>query len=106
MKTKEPDLWIGTFGDVTKYLRERKATQLSATLSGDELIVDLASALDSEVYDVPLTIKTYVPENWKAASISTSAGKIVTDTFSDEGGKNSCFSMLHLPKIHFAEKIK
>jgi len=93
MKSKEPEVWIGTFGDVTKYLRERKATQLSATLSGDELIIDLASELDSEVYDVPLTIKTYVPDNWKAASITTSIGEIDTDTFSDEGGEFVIFNV-------------
>lgn len=93
MKSKEPELWIATFRDVTKYIRERKATQLTSELKEEELRINLSSDLDNEVYDIPLTIKAYLPESWTGAFLNTSEGKIETITESDEGGDFVIFNI-------------
>ncbi len=62
---KEDSLWVATFADVTKYIRERKSTVLSSILQNDSIEVTISSDLDSEVYNVPLTLKTYVPRAWR-----------------------------------------
>ncbi len=69
MKKYEDDLWIATFGDVTKYMRERMATKISENFNADSITVSISPSLDPTTYDVPLTIKTYV-ENWKRLSVS------------------------------------
>jgi hypothetical protein len=70
MKANEDKLWIATFRDVTKYLRERKASQVSTTVENDAISISLTSSLDPEVYSIPLTLKTYIPKDWTSAKLS------------------------------------
>ncbi|MBN3519926.1 polysaccharide deacetylase family protein [Algoriphagus lutimaris] len=65
MKSKENELWIDTFRDVTKYIQARQNTQVISKLENDKITITLDSELDPFVYSIPLTIKTYIPENWK-----------------------------------------
>lgn len=65
IKQREDDLWVATFADVTKYIRERKNIEISNTIKDNTIEVNLSSTLDPEIYDVPVTLKTYVPNNWK-----------------------------------------
>jgi peptidoglycan/xylan/chitin deacetylase (PgdA/CDA1 family) len=64
---RESDIWTATFGDVTKYIRERKSSKIEETLQGDTIAVMVSSDLDATTYDVPLTLKTYLPNTWKTA---------------------------------------
>ena len=70
MNEKEANLWIATFADVTKYIRERKNSKISSVVQGDTIVVSISSELDPKVYDVPITLKTYVPRAWDAAVLS------------------------------------
>ncbi|HZJ36473.1 MAG TPA: polysaccharide deacetylase family protein [Gillisia sp.] len=70
MKEREADLWIATFADVTKYIRERRNTVINSTVSAAKILVNISSDLDPETYDVPITLKTYVPRTWKTAVIN------------------------------------
>lgn len=70
MNERQSDLWIATFADVTKYLRERKHTVIQSLAKADRIEVTISSDLDPEVYDVPISIKTYVPPSWKNARIT------------------------------------
>jgi peptidoglycan/xylan/chitin deacetylase (PgdA/CDA1 family) len=67
MKDNDSHLWVATFADVTKYMRERKNATISSNEDGESIVVHISSDLDSEVYDVPITLKTYVPGTWKTA---------------------------------------
>jgi peptidoglycan/xylan/chitin deacetylase (PgdA/CDA1 family) len=62
-------LWVDTFANVTKYIRERKNTIIGRTVQGDTIIVNISNDLDPSVYDVPITLKTYVPNTWKTVHI-------------------------------------
>ena len=70
MKANEDDLWVATFQDVTKYLRERKASKVSAEVRGDAITVKTTSDLNSEIYSVPLTLKTYIPADWTSVRVT------------------------------------
>lgn len=65
MKTVENELYIETFRDVTKYVRARQNSKVQSRLENDQITISLASELDPKIYTVPLTIKTYVPNDWK-----------------------------------------
>lgn len=68
MKANEQELWVATFRDVTKYLRERKAAKVSTSVERSGITIHLNSDLDSEIYSVPLTLKTYIPTTWGTAN--------------------------------------
>lgn len=70
IKQKESEIWVATFADVTKYIRARKQTSIHSSIQKNTIIVDITSNLDSIIYDVPLTLKTYVPETWESAILT------------------------------------
>jgi peptidoglycan/xylan/chitin deacetylase (PgdA/CDA1 family) len=69
IKSREGDLWVATFQDVAKYLRERAHAKLKAARSGDTIRVTLTHDLTDARYDLPLTLRTAVPSNWPAVEV-------------------------------------
>ena len=67
LKAHEADLWIATFSDVAKYMRERMNAGVKFDQKKNVIVVDLRHSLDTKVYNVPLTLKTYVPKEWQRA---------------------------------------
>lgn len=54
-------VWVATFQNVTKYMRERMAATIGTSVAGDAITVTLTHPLDPAVYDQPLTLETRVP---------------------------------------------
>ena len=69
IRSKEDNLWVATFGDVTRYMRERKATKVNGEVKGSKITVTLNHSLDKSMYYLPLTLKTYVPAGWKKVKL-------------------------------------
>lgn len=69
MKTKDKDLWIATFADATKYMRERMNAIVKTTESKNKIVVTLSHSLDNTIYNLPLTLKTYIPSSWKNVQV-------------------------------------
>jgi peptidoglycan/xylan/chitin deacetylase (PgdA/CDA1 family) len=88
IKDREAKLWIATFGDVTKYMRERENAKINADeKSGTGIIsVSLTHSLDQAMYDLPLTLKTYVPANWNKVTITQGASTQQVGVQHDEKG--------------------
>lgn len=59
IKSSENRLWVATFGDVAKYIRERMNSRVEAISKKGRLTVNLSAGLGKE-YDYPLTLKTYL----------------------------------------------
>jgi len=69
IKSKEDQLWVATFQDATKYMRERIHSHATAYQNEDGISVVLRSDLTNVSYDLPLTLKTNVPPEWKAVEV-------------------------------------
>ena len=67
---RKDHLWVATFADVTKYIRERKNAVINSVVQDEAIVVNISYGLDPEVYDVPITLKTYVPRAWKATVLN------------------------------------
>lgn len=70
MKEKENKLWIATFADVTKYIRERMSASVKVEnlTIGTRVIVE--HGLDTTIYNLPLTLKTYIDPTWKMVMVT------------------------------------
>jgi peptidoglycan/xylan/chitin deacetylase (PgdA/CDA1 family) len=89
------DLWIGTAGDIYKYVTERKTGSVQLLESTDDRIrLDLTSETDPEWYDYPLTLITDVPADWTYCHVRqgmiqgiypVTAGKILYDAIPNRG---------------------
>ena len=61
----QPDFWVDTFGNVAKYTKERDNANISLIECNNEYLwLSLTSPLNSEVYNVPLSIRRPLPKNW------------------------------------------
>jgi len=70
LTTKRPQLYIGTFGSVVKYIKERTSANLSVVSdSNDQIVLSLTDGMDDAVYDQPLTIRSEVPSDWVTATV-------------------------------------
>lgn len=62
------DLWVATYADGAKYVEQRMEATVSTERQGDTLSVSLTHSL-GERYDLPLTLKTYVPASWSQVQV-------------------------------------
>jgi peptidoglycan/xylan/chitin deacetylase (PgdA/CDA1 family) len=70
IKDRENKLWVATFGDATKYMREREHAKVMESKEKTGIRITLTHSLDTGMYDLPLTLKTYIPDSWKKAVVS------------------------------------
>jgi len=69
IKSKEDQVWVATFRDVAKYMRERMHATVESYRYGNVISVVLRDDLKDVSYNLPLTLKTNVPANWTAVQI-------------------------------------
>ena len=69
IKSLESRVWVATFRDVTKYMRERTGARVTTVRTGTSIEVDLRHDLPAGIYDLPLTLKTSVPSGWSSIEI-------------------------------------
>jgi peptidoglycan/xylan/chitin deacetylase (PgdA/CDA1 family) len=95
IKEKEDRLWVATFGDATKYMREREHAKVKTEEKGGKgvggngvgvISVSLSHSLDSAMYNLPLTLKTYVPAKWSKVTVSQGTDTQKIDVRHDEKG--------------------
>jgi peptidoglycan/xylan/chitin deacetylase (PgdA/CDA1 family) len=86
MKKSEDRLWIAPFGDVTKYMRERMHADVKADKQADKIVVTLKHSLDQNLYKLPLTLKTYVDEEWKEVTVTQGGKSVKVSSQADKDG--------------------
>ncbi|MBL4678106.1 MAG: hypothetical protein JKY70_18155 [Mucilaginibacter sp.] len=62
IKKQEDKLWVATFGDVIKYMRERQAATVREQNSKKGKTVILTHSLDKTWYRYPHSLRTYDPQ--------------------------------------------
>ena len=94
IKEKENDLWVATFADVTKYIKERKNIDVNSKLENGSISLTFSSDLNPKIYNVPLTFKTYIPGNWKSVKVMRNDKEIVSgiEVSNDELGNYIIFN--------------
>jgi peptidoglycan/xylan/chitin deacetylase (PgdA/CDA1 family) len=86
IKSNEDKVWVGTFKDVTKYIRERMQAEVSYSNNEDQISVQLKHDLHPSLYDLPLTLKTYIPSAWKSVMFSQGESSKRLTPEKDENG--------------------
>ena len=86
VKSKQGLLWVATFQDATKYMRERAHGRAAGERKGRTIEVVLRHDLDRGLYDLRLTLKTRVPPQWRVAEVrqGTSVRRVEIDRNGDQ----------------------
>lgn len=69
IKEHEEDLWVATFKDATKYIRQRMDAEVKSAREDDRISVSLSHSL-GELYDLPLSLKTQLPDDWETVVVT------------------------------------
>jgi peptidoglycan/xylan/chitin deacetylase (PgdA/CDA1 family) len=85
IKSLESRVWVATFQDVAKYMRERMRGRATTAWNGKAIEVDLRHDLPAETYDLPLTLRTSVPSGWKTVEIKQGIRTAVVKPVRDKG---------------------
>jgi len=86
IKSLDTELWIATFADATKYLRERMNSTVNTSENNGKITISLTHSLDKSMYDIPLTLKTYVSSKWKEVQVRDGSKKKLVYPQKDENG--------------------
>ncbi|MBR2466508.1 MAG: polysaccharide deacetylase family protein [Clostridia bacterium] len=117
-KQAKNEIWVTTFAEATKYLRERQNSEVKAEALGDNISLEITMAemtgdglpLPESIFNVPLTVKVEVPSHWSAVSYDAGGETLYAKSFSD-GGKRYVYvdalpnSKTELSSAEFAETV-
>ena len=95
----EGKIWVATFSDATKYLREYQNSKVSQYSDENGMFVEVTMnattehglALDARTFDMPLTVKVEIPEGWENVRFLSGAKETVVTSFK-EGGKTYAYA--------------
>jgi len=86
IQSKKEQVWATTFQDGFKYIRERMNATIKSRRKGDSIVIELTHSLDRNVYNLPLTLKTYLPPDSKDLEVKQNGKVIEYQSHSDENG--------------------
>ncbi len=88
-------LWVATYGDAARYLKERLTALVTSEVcaDGDEIVVTVDHPLDKTLFDLPLTVKTYVDPTWEKVKVTRAEGAATISTRKDEHGTFVMYSV-------------
>ncbi|HLF34875.1 MAG TPA: polysaccharide deacetylase family protein, partial [Cyclobacteriaceae bacterium] len=86
IKSMDDRLWVATFRDVAKYMRERMESVAEVVEENGRWTIRLSNELDPVIYDLPLTLKTYVPDKITAVTLTQGEKDLAANMAKDERG--------------------
>ena len=86
IKNKENNIWVAPFGDVARYVRERMNAKVDSKIQNNKITINLSESLDNKMYNEPLTLKTYLPSDWKNVEVKTKNGTKKVQSQKDKEG--------------------
>jgi peptidoglycan/xylan/chitin deacetylase (PgdA/CDA1 family) len=69
LKAQESRVWVATYQDGAKYMRERMRSTVTTKQAGNAIEVTVKHSLDPKLYDLPLTARTSVPADWTTVQV-------------------------------------
>ncbi len=74
----EGKIWVASFPEATKYIRERQNTVISDVATEDTRTVTLTMTnLPEDIFNAPLTVKSEVPADWASGYVKVTQGSSV-----------------------------
>ncbi|MBQ7363499.1 MAG: polysaccharide deacetylase family protein [Clostridia bacterium] len=88
-------LWVTTYSEATKYVRERQNSTVTAYTTADGMYVELTMATETEdglplpadIFNLPLTVKIQVPSTWGKFTYTQGGQSTEVECFSEGGIK-------------------
>lgn len=83
-KSDSNEVWVTTFGDATKYIKERENFSYNIISSTSTSIqINPTDGLDDSIFNYPLTVDVVVPSNWTDVNVQQGNNASSVKAFSD-----------------------
>ena len=83
-KSDSNQVWVSTFGNVTRYIKERENFYYTIVSSSSTNIqINPADGLDDSIYNYPLTVDVTVPSTWTNVDVQQGNNLTEASAFSD-----------------------
>ena len=114
IKKHDDKIWTATFKDAVKYIRQRMYASLTQTTVEDKIAegktsedkifrgkiaIELKHSLDKELYDHPMTLKTYIPSEWVGATVKQGDTYLKSELLNDSKGRYILYNAVPNSKI-------
>ncbi len=73
-KVGENKVWCAYFEDAVLYTEAARCADVKAIMADNKITVTLTDSLDNDIYNLPLTVKCEVPDDWKAVTATLPDG--------------------------------
>ena len=95
------ELWCATFGEATKYIRERQNTTVTEQYENGTLYVNMrinrttedGKTLTESVFNYPLTVEVRVPADWQTVAYRSGGKSLTASVYTREGAS---YAMVNL----------
>jgi len=94
IKSREDELWVATFKDVTRYIRERMNAVIEVVPGKQDIEIRLAHSLGTDWYDYPLDLKTSIPQKWETVQVTQGGKTLSYSKARDEEGEFLLYSAI------------
>lgn len=75
-KVGEGKVWCAYFEDAVIYTEEVRHAKVFSSILEDEITVSVTDDLDNEIYNLPLTVKCQVPDDWTSVMAEMPDGTV------------------------------
>ena len=75
-KVDEGKVWCAYFEDAVIYTEEVRHAKVFSSILEDEITVSVTDDLDNEIYNLPLTVKCQVPDDWTSVMAEMPDGTV------------------------------
>jgi peptidoglycan/xylan/chitin deacetylase (PgdA/CDA1 family) len=87
--------WVDTFGNVTRYIRERNAATITETSSNaTQITLQVSDNLDDVIFDYPITVRRALPATWTAAAACQNGRPLPVQIVDLNGSKHLMFDVV------------
>jgi peptidoglycan/xylan/chitin deacetylase (PgdA/CDA1 family) len=91
---RHTEIWTATFGDVIRYIQESKSLVIKPDGSDpNQYSFQLSWPLDTQIYNVPLTLHWQLPPSWTTYSAKADEKAVVVRSSPTEAGKAVFFDV-------------
>ena len=71
VKTREDDVWVGTFTQIAKYAQQYASSEFSGIqITANSLRFELKDEMNDQWFNEPLTVKVRLPDGWSGLSVN------------------------------------
>jgi len=79
LDAKRDTLWVSTFSNVVRYIKERMDVSVTETsVLSDSITLSVTDILNDTIYNYPITIRRPLPAGWGSANVSQDGNSVPT----------------------------